>query len=793
MRRIVKKIGFAHSIPSAVSLFESRFTIHATSRKTASKSSLQPVTINLFLSKRKDTIMTTISPIQDTQSATLQELREWFDSYCAALPDNDKNLIGTAWSLAQEHYPADAVTPYGEPLLDHFLGAAQMVNELDLLPDAVAATLLADIGRYVPDWNLLVSERCNSTVAELVKGVDEVQKLTHFARVDSLATSEERAQQAETMRKMLLAMVTDIRVVLIKLAMRTRTMQFLSDIPDSPEKRAVAKETLDIFAPLANRLGVWQLKWQLEDLGFRHQEPEKYREIALLLDEKRTERLEYIENFLNILRGELKKYNVHFEVAGRPKHIYSIYKKMVKKKLSFDGLFDIRAVRILVDTVPECYTTLGIVHSLWQPIPGEFDDYIANPKGNGYKSLHTVIVGPEDKGVEVQIRTFDMHQFNEFGVAAHWRYKEGGKGDSAYEQKIAWLRQLLDWRENMAESGKEDLAAAFKTELFNDTIYVLTPHGKVLSLPTGATPIDFAYALHSSIGDRCRGAKVEGQIVPLSTPLENGQRVEIITAKEGHPSVNWLYEGWVKSSKAISKIRAYIRQQNADTVREEGRVQLDKQLAKLTPKPNLQELAENLGYKKLDDLYTAVGQGEISNRAIQKACGTLNEPPPVPVSETTIVKQSKIKKGGKTGVLIDGEDGLMTTLAKCCKPAPPDDIVGFVTRERGISVHRKTCPSFQHLAEQAPEKVLDASWAALQEGQVFAVDVEIRAQDRSGLLRDVSDALARHKLNVTAVQTQSRDLEASMRFTLEVKQVNDLPRVLASLGDVKGVLSITRL
>ena len=793
MRRIVKKIGFAHSISSAVSLFESRFTIHTTSLKTASKSPLQPVTINLFLSKRKDTIMTTISPIQDTQSATLQELREWFDSYCAALPDNDKNLIGTAWSLAQEHYPADAATPYGEPLLDHFLGAAQMVHELDLLPDAVAATLLADIGRYVPDWNLLVSERCNSTVAELVKGVDEVQKLTHFARVDSLATPEERAQQAETMRKMLLAMVTDIRVVLIKLAMRTRTMQFLSEVPDSPEKRAVAKETLDIFAPLANRLGVWQLKWQLEDLGFRHQEPEKYREIALLLDEKRTERLEYIENFLNILRAELKKYNVHFEVAGRPKHIYSIYKKMVKKKLSFDGLFDIRAVRILVDTVPECYTTLGIVHSLWQPIPGEFDDYIANPKGNGYKSLHTVIVGPEDKGVEVQIRTFDMHQFNEFGVAAHWRYKEGGKGDSAYEQKIAWLRQLLDWRENMAESGKEDLAAAFKTELFNDTIYVLTPHGKVLSLPTGATPIDFAYALHSSIGDRCRGAKVEGQIVPLSTPLENGQRVEIITAKEGHPSVNWLYEGWVKSSKAISKIRAYIRQQNADTVREEGRVQLDKQLAKLTPKPNLQELAENLGYKKLDDLYTAVGQGEISNRAIQKACGTLNEPPPVPVSETTIVKQSKIKKGGKTGVLIDGEDGLMTTLAKCCKPAPPDDIVGFVTRERGISVHRKTCPSFQHLAEQAPEKVLNASWAALQEGQVFAVDVEIRAQDRSGLLRDVSDALARHKLNVTAVQTQSRDLEASMRFTLEVKQVNDLPRVLASLGDVKGVLSVTRL
>ena len=737
--------------------------------------------------------MAGINPAPSSSQSDFQTAKQWFEQHCSQQNDSDRALLHHALELAENAYPPEATTESGEPLSEHLLKAAQMVADIDLLPEAVAATILTDISTYRDNWFETVAEKCGKPVAELVRGIDEVQKLTQFIRVDNLATPEERAQQAETMRKMLLAMVTDIRVVIIKLALRTQTMQFLSNVPDSPEKRAVAKETLDIFAPLANRLGVWQLKWQLEDLGFRHQEPEKYREIALLLDEKRTERLEYIENFLNILRGELKKYNVHFEVAGRPKHIYSIYKKMVKKKLSFDGLFDIRAVRILVDTVPECYTTLGIVHSLWQPIPGEFDDYIANPKGNGYKSLHTVIVGPEDKGVEVQIRTFDMHQFNEFGVAAHWRYKEGGKGDSAYEQKIAWLRQLLDWRENMAESGKEDLAAAFKTELFNDTIYVLTPHGKVLSLPTGATPIDFAYALHSSIGDRCRGAKVEGQIVPLSTQLENGQRVEIITAKEGHPSVNWLYEGWVKSNRAISKIRAYIRQQNADTVREEGRVQLDKQLVKLTPKPNLQELAENLGYKKLDDLYTAVGQGEISNRAIQKACGKLNEPPPVPVSETTIVKQSKIKKGGKNGVLIDGEDGLMTTLAKCCKPAPPDDIVGFVTRERGISVHRKTCPSFQHLAEHAPEKVLDASWAALQEGQVFAVDVEIRAQDRSGLLRDVSDALARHKLNVTAVQTQSRDLEASMRFTLEVKQVNDLPRVLASLGDVKGVLSVTRL
>ena len=726
-------------------------------------------------------------------SAAFQTALQWLDDYTARQDENAKKILRQAKELAQVSYPPDAATPTGEALFPHLLLAARMIAEIDLLPEAVAATLLAEASAYLPDWHSQIGEKCGRTVADLVRGIDEVQKLTQFARVDNLRTSEERAEQAETMRKMLLAMVSDIRVVIIKLALRTRTLQYLGEIPDSPEKRAIAKETLAIFAPLANRLGVWQLKWQLEDLGFRHQNPEEYKRIAKLLDEKRTERLAYIDNFLNTLRGELDKYHIRYDVAGRPKHIYSIYKKMVKKKLDFDGLYDIRAVRILVDSIPECYTTLGIVHSLWQPIPGEFDDYIAHPKGNGYQSLHTVIVGPEDKGVEVQIRTFAMHQYNEFGVAAHWRYKEGGKGNSDYEQKIAWLRQLLDWRENMAENGQEDLAAAFKTELFNDTIYVLTPHGKVLSLPTGATPIDFAYALHSSIGDRCRGAKVDGQIVPLSTPLENGQRVEIITAKEGSPSVNWLYEGWVKSNKAISKIRAFIRQQNAEAVRENGKLQLEKVLAKIPYKPNLQSLGEKLGCPKLEELYTAVGQGEITARAIQKACGTLIETPSAAVDADTIVKQSKIKSSSIGSVLIDGESGLFTTLAKCCKPAPPDDIIGFVTRERGISVHRSTCPSLQNLAKQSPEKVLPASWAGTHEGQVFAVDIEIRAQDRSGLLRDVSENLARHKINVTGVQTQSRDLEASMRFTLEIKQVNDLPRVLVGLGEIKGVLSVTRL
>lgn len=734
-----------------------------------------------------------VSIVQGSSLADCGNYQDWFDAYLNQIPIKQQELVKSAFSLAKECYPEQAQTHTGELLISNLMGAARLVSEMDLLPDAVAATILTDISSFCDNWQERVTEACGESVCNLVRGIDEIQKLTHFAKMDSLATPEERSEQAETMRKMLLAMVSDIRVVLIKLALRTCTMQFLSKLPDSENKRAIAKETLDIFAPLANRLGVWQLKWQLEDLGFRHQNPEKYREIAGLLDEKRVERLEYIDNFLSTLRSELDKYGIRYDVAGRPKHIYSIYKKMVKKKLDFDGLYDIRAVRILVDSVSECYTTLGIVHSLWQPIPGEFDDYIAHPKGNGYKSLHTVIVGPEDKGVEVQIRTFEMHQFNEFGVAAHWRYKEGGKGDNAYEQKIAWLRQLLDWRENMAESGREDLASAFQTELFNDTIYVLTPHGKVFSLPSGATPIDFAYALHSDLGDRCRGAKVDGQIVPLSTPLENGQRVEIIAAKEGMPSVNWLYDGWVKSQRAISKIRAYIRQQNAESIRENGKIQFEKVLVKISPKPNWQDLCEKLGFKKIEDLYTAIGQGEITSRAIHKASGMLREPVPEQINERNIVKRSQIKSNNKNGILIDGEDGLLTTLAKCCKPAPPDDIVGFVTRERGISVHRISCASFQNLAKLSPDKVLPASWASLQDGQVFAVDIEVRAQDRSGLLRDVSETLARYKINVTAVQTQTRDLEASMRFTLEVKQVNELPRVLTGLSEVKGVLSVTRL
>lgn len=729
-----------------------------------------------------------------SEVSELSQLRAVFLDYVAAQSESMQTVLKAALKLAEDYYPDSARTYVAhESVLPHMLAAAQIVSQLDVLPDAVAATLLTDMPKHVPNWREVVGEQCGQNIVTLVAGIAEVQKLTHFSvRLDKSATPEEQAQQAETMRKMLLAMVEDIRVVLIKLALRTRTLHYFSRTPDSPYKREIAKETLDIFAPLANRLGVWQLKWQLEDLGFRHYLPEKYHEIAHLLDEKRQERLDYIEHFVKTLKTAVFQAGVKCDVAGRPKHIYSIYKKMVRKNLDFDGLYDIRAVRVLVNTLSECYTTLGIVHSLWQPIPGEFDDYIANPKGNGYKSLHTVIVGPENKGIEVQIRTHEMHEFNEFGVAAHWRYKEGGEGDAVYEQKIAWLRQLLDWRENMAETDEDNLSSAFKNELFNDTIYVLTPHGKVISLPTGSTPIDFAYALHSNLGDRCRGAKVNGQIVPLSTPLENGQRVEIIAAKEGEPSVSWLSDGWVKSNKAISKIRAYIRAQNTESIREQGEHQFEKLIAKIQPRPNVHKLCDTLNFKNLDDLYIAIGKGELSLRAIQKAAGSLMEQMPTPASEKSIVKRSKIKAGNQNGILVDGEEGLFTTLAKCCKPAPPDLIIGFVTRTNGISIHRQNCLDFLHLANRAPEKVLSAQWADTDD-QIFAIDIEVQAQDRSGLLRDISDCLARHRVNVTAVHTQTRDLEASMRFTLEVRQVNELPHMLATLMEIKGVNSVARI
>jgi GTP pyrophosphokinase len=712
----------------------------------------------------------------------------WLNQLAATHNEADRQLLTRAYETAQQLYKDKTLPATGEDMFDHAVAAAAIVADLDLLPDAIAATLLFSVPDCREDWQPWLTKEFNPTVMKLVEGVNRVRHITELASRHQHGTPEERAHQAETMRKMLLAMVADIRVVLIKLAWRTQTMHYLINC-DEQVRHARAQETMDIFAPLANRLGVWQIKWELEDLAFRYLERENYKKIAKLLDERRLERIDFIERVLGALRDELKNAGIYGEVAGRPKHIYSIWKKMRKKNLDFSELYDIRAVRVLVGSVKDCYTVLGLIHSIWQPISGEFDDYISYPKSNDYRSLHTAVIGPEDKVLEVQIRTFEMHEHAEFGVAAHWRYKEGGKGDAEYEEKIAWLRQLLDWREEV--SDRAGLAEAFKTELFHDTIYVLTPAGKVLDLPAGATPIDFAYSIHTDLGHRCRGAKVNGQIVPLSTPLENGQRVEIIVAKEGGPSVNWLHDGWVKSPRAISKIRQYVRLQNADVVRETGRQLFEKELARHPGvKPNLHAVAEKLGYAKLDELYGALGHGELTARAVGQAIYSFAPPPPADLSPEDIVHRSR---GGhdSAGILIEGVGNLMTVLAKCCKPAPPDPVAGFVTKGRGISIHRANCSTLKRLSLGAPERLIAADWGD-QKSSLFPIDIDVLARDRNGLLRDISDVLSRDKLNVIAVNTLSRDLKARMRFTVEVRSVLELSRVLAHVLEVNGVLEARR-
>lgn len=721
----------------------------------------------------------------------------WLNALDAGLTPSEKACVDRAFHDARDIYGDAKFPPTGEHLFTHAVAAAAIVADMELLGDAIAATLLFSVEQFQSNCRAWLLERYNPVITELVMGVGKMQQITELAMQDYTAPVESQAKQAEAMRKMLLAMVADIRVVLIKLAWRTQTMHFLPRLPDERTRRRIAQETLDLFAPLANRLGVWQVKWELEDLSFRHLEPENYRKIAKLLDERRTERIEYIERVVNILRHELDHMGIKCEVVGRPKHIYSIWKKMRKKNLDFDELYDIRAVRVLVENLKDCYTVLGLVHHYWQPVPGEFDDYISNPKANDYKSLHTAVIGPEDKIIEVQIRTFEMHEHAEYGVAAHWRYKEGeGSTDSQYEAKIAWLRQLLEWREEIVD--RTGLTGKFQTALFTDTIYVLTPAGKVVSLERGATPIDFAYTLHTDIGHRCRGAKVDGQIVPLSTPLESGQRIEILTVREGGPSIDWIHDGWVKTHRAKSKIRHWVRQQNLGAIIESGQKILAQELQNygkdISSINKLREaLLQKYELQQFDDLLIALGQGDISALSLGQAIAQCNDPPPPPkpIEAQSIVRRSKGKFDGSS-IIIEGENNLMTVLAKCCKPAPPDPIVGFITRGRGISIHRSACKSLKKLSASAPERLIAAHWGEQNSG-VFPIEIEVIARDRTHLLRDISDIFNRERLNVIAVQSQTRELRAMMRFTVEVHHTQEMNRVLSRLMDVAGVVEARRL
>jgi GTP pyrophosphokinase len=688
----------------------------------------------------------------------------------------ERELVARALEFAEPLYAGELLST-GEPVWPHALGIAASLAEIGLDAPGRAAGIL-----FAAPKRLGVTDRLREAFGPEVAGLAEGVERLYQLRV---ATRSNPVEQNEVLRKMVLGMVEDVRVVLIRLASRTQTLRWFAKNPSS-ERNDYAKETLDIYSPLANRLGVFQLKWELEDLSFRYLEPELYKRIAQMLDERRVERQQYIADAIATLARELEAAGVKGEINGRPKHIYSIWNKMRNKGLDFSQVYDVRALRVIVPEVKDCYTALGVVHNLWQPIPKEFDDYISRPKGNLYQSLHTAVVGPAGKTLEVQIRTEDMHRHAEYGVAAHWQYKEKTKASKQFEQKIAWLRELLAWRDEVADWSK-----ARDTRL-DDTVYVLTPQGKVIDLPAGATPVDFAYALHTDLGHRCRGAKVDGHIVPLDTPLASGQRLEIATAKTGGPSRDWLNaeRGFVKSPRARQKIRQWF---NAQAIQESvaaGRAQVEKELRReRAVNANLDQLASKLGFKQPDDLFAAVARDEVNLRQLHSALHGDARP-----AEQVELPKRKKSAAAKGGVLVVGMDSLLTQLARCCKPVPPDPVRGFVTRGKGVSVHREDCPALKRLAEAQPERLIDASWGkggGLGEA-AYAVEIGVTATDRRGLLRDIGDALAREKINVTAVRTQSRDDLAFMRFSFEVANMAQLKRALAQVRQVKGVIRAAR-
>jgi GTP pyrophosphokinase len=724
-----------------------------------------------------------------------QAVSAWLDTLRGTYPADDVASFGAADAYARSR-ASEALPREGEPAVARAEGTAAILAGLRLDAATIRAALLLGLPAGKSADAEYVGEHFGADVAALVSGVARMEEI----RAAPAAGDEaERSAQAERLRKMLLAMVEDIRVVLIKLAERTAALRHLvAGGPTLAEPRArAAREVQDLFAPLANRLGVWQLKWELEDLALRALEPTTYKSIATMLDERRADRERYIEGVINVLRVELKEAGLRAEVSGRPKHIYSIWNKMRRKEVGIDALHDIRAVRILVPDVRDCYAALGVVHHLWTPVPGEFDDYIARPKANSYRSLHTAVTGPEGKVLEVQIRTFDMHQHSEYGVAAHWRYKEGAqKGvrrDPGFEDRLAWLRQVLDWKDAVA--GSSDALAAFRTSLFTDTIYVLTPQGKVVDLPKSATPVDFAYAVHTSLGHRCRGARVNGAMVPLNHVLRNGDRVEIIAAKQGGPSRDWVNPdlGYVTSHRARTKVRQWFKAQQQEETIAHGRAIVERELARAgATAVNLDTVAAKAGYERADDLFAAVGREETNLRQIQTAIKAVVQPVVAPAAEPEagLLRQSKATGAG-SGILVVGVDRLMTVLAKCCKPAPPDPIVGFVTRGKGVTIHRQSCQNVVRLRAREPERLITADWGARRD-EVFPVDVVLEAADRQGLLRDVSEIFSRERINVTAANTLTRDMRTRMAFTLEVRSLDALTRALALVRDVPGVVAATR-
>ena len=706
------------------------------------------------------------------------------------------NALARARSFAEPLIATETMES-GENTMAHADAVAAILKTIGGSETMQAAIYLVHASVHLNRPQEVIAKAFGENFATLAVETNKLMRVQEQARGAELGGQylDDEATQTENVRKMLLGFSRDLRVVLLRLASRLQTLRYYaaSKRPVSP---GIAREALTVIAPLANRLGIWQIKWELEDLSLRFLEPETYREVARLLDEKRVEREAYMEQMRARLEADLRAHSISATVQGRPKHIYSIVKKMRGKSLNFDQVFDIRAMRVVVPTIKDCYATLSWVHEQFTPIEAEFDDYIAKPKPNGYQSLHTVVRDETGRAIEIQIRTQAMHDHAEHGVAAHWAYKEAGtKGyagvtaSSEYDAKIAVLRQLLAWG--------SDLAGAHHRGLFEDRIYVLTPDAAVIELPQGATPVDFAYSVHTSLGHRCRGARVDGAMVPLNTPLQNGQTVEITTVKEGRPSRDWLNAdlGYLTSNRAKAKVRAWFNAQATHETVARGREAVEKLLQREGKTAvKLEELAVQLGFKSADALFEVVGKDEYSLRNIE----TVLRPAEAEeeVEEFSPVRKARGTDSPKGGVLVVGVDSLMTQLAKCCKPAPPDDIRGFVTRGKGVSVHRCDCSNFREMAARNSERVIDVAWgqpkAAAVASAVYPVDVSVEAADRQGLLRDISEVFAREKTNVIGVQTQSVKGTAWMTFTVEVADSGRLNKVLGIVAAVAGVRSARR-
>jgi GTP pyrophosphokinase len=695
-------------------------------------------------------------------------------------PTADLGGVDRAFDLALDAHQGQSRAT-GEPYVTHPIASAQIVADLGIDPVAVEAALLHDVPEDTEYSLTDIEEGFGAEVAHLVDGVT---KLSRFS------THSHEQQQAENIRKMLLAMAEDIRVVLIKLADRLHNMRTLYGLASEKQSR-IARQTMEIYAPLAERLGIWQIKWELEDLAFKVLEPERFRELARLLDTRRKGRESYIDRAIAELRPKLEAAGIEPDLQGRPKHIFSIWKKMQRKGAEFGEIYDVYAIRVLVDEVRDCYAALGIVHSLWRPIPGQFDDYIAVPKNNLYQSLHTAVIALDGKPLEIQIRTHQMHQVSEVGIAAHWRYKEGTKSDREYDAKLAWLRQLMDWQRDVSESDATEFVEGIKLDIFQDQVFVFTPKGDIKDLPAGATPLDFAYRIHTDVGHRTIGAKVNNRLVPLDYRLKNGDIVEIVTTKGEHgPSRDWL--NVVRTSHAREKIRQWFKRKDRDENIVHGRESLERELRRLARTTiaavgtdKIAEVARQLNHESVDDFFAAIGYGAIGPQAVVMRLGVVDDGQ---AQLPTVAPSQQVARTG--GVRVKGVGDLLVRFAKCCHPIPGDPIVGFITRGKGVTVHLRSCPTVAN--EREVTRLIEVEWEA-EPTQTYPIAIRVEAFDRTGLLNDITQVVAENKVNIVAANVGvSQDHTAIVTATLQVASVSQLARVMSRIENLKDVISVTR-